>query len=293
MSSPDEIVWFILRDGQRVGPLTAEEFAQFDETNRLRPTDQVWHAGMPGWIAYRDYAMREAAARFANPARPSSSARTIRPHALANALQGALRRVSRRLAGLRTVFIRTRDEDGAAARTPNLAQLSPDLPISVQSTDENFLQPSQRRPNLTSAPAIPVHITERLQRPSPMPPLDSEEIGAGLPWLATKLVQGDGAEIRGLGEPRKQDENHRPVADASDETSEPRAEPVLCSLPIPRLANEAKAAAHIGLEIAMFRAWVADGRLPRALPHCDKYDLKAIHLAIDRMSRIGSPERVP
>ena len=43
-------------------------------------------------------------------------------------------------------------------------------------------------------------------------------------------------------------------------------------VPIPRLANEAKAAAHIGLEIATLRAWVADGRLPRPLPHCDKYD---------------------
>jgi hypothetical protein len=116
VSAPDETVWFISRDGQRVGPLTAEEFAQFDEMNRLRPTDQVWHAGMPAWIAYRDYAMREAAARFANPARPSSSARTSRPHALANTLQGTLRRVASRLAGLRTVFIRTRDEDGASAR---------------------------------------------------------------------------------------------------------------------------------------------------------------------------------
>jgi hypothetical protein len=312
VSAPDESVWFISRDGQRVGPLTAEEFAQFDETNRLRPTDQVWHAGMPGWIAYRDYAMREAAARFANPARPSSSARTSRPHALANTLQGTLRRVASRLAGLRTVFIRTRDEDGASAKEgrPNtLARLAPDLdepnPASalraqdassrplpttlVQGSGEGILQ-SGERPNLTAPSDTAVHITQPLQRPAPLQRLDGREMNTGLPQLATTLVQSDAADIPGLGEPRKQDQNRWAVADASGETSEHPTEPVLCSSPIPRLANEAKAAAHIGLEIAAFRAWVADGRLPRPLPHCDKYDLKAIHLALDRMSRIGSPE---
>jgi hypothetical protein len=56
---------------------------------------------------------------------------------------------------------------------------------------------------------------------------------------------------------------------------------------LPRLVSEGQAAAAIGLEIATFHAWVADGRLPRPLPDCGKYDLKAIHLALDRMSGIG------
>jgi hypothetical protein len=60
---------------------------------------------------------------------------------------------------------------------------------------------------------------------------------------------------------------------------------------LPRLVNEGQAAAAIGLELATFHAWVADGRLPRPLPDCGRYDLKAIHLALDRMSGIGVDAR--
>jgi hypothetical protein len=59
---------------------------------------------------------------------------------------------------------------------------------------------------------------------------------------------------------------------------------------IPRLASEGQAAAQIGLDLATFRTWVAAGRLPYALPDCGKYDMKAIHLALDRMSGITSRE---
>ena len=59
---------------------------------------------------------------------------------------------------------------------------------------------------------------------------------------------------------------------------------------IPRLANEGQAAAEIGLDLATFRSWVAEGRLPQALPDCGKYDMKAIHLMLDRMSGIVSRE---
>jgi len=55
---------------------------------------------------------------------------------------------------------------------------------------------------------------------------------------------------------------------------------------MPRLATEVQAAAEIGLDLATFRAWVGDGRLPQALPDCGKYDMKAIHLVLDRMSGI-------
>ena len=58
----------------------------------------------------------------------------------------------------------------------------------------------------------------------------------------------------------------------------------------PRLASEVQAAAHIGLDLATFRAWAAAGRLPHALPDCGKYDMKAMHLALDRMSGIASRE---
>ena len=59
---------------------------------------------------------------------------------------------------------------------------------------------------------------------------------------------------------------------------------------IPRLASEGQAAAQIGLDLATFRAWVAEGRLPHALPDCGKYDMKAIHLVLDRMSGIAARE---
>jgi GYF domain 2 len=67
------------------------------------------------------------------------------------------------------------------------------------------------------------------------------------------------------------------------------AESSRASLSTPRLVTEGQAAADIGLELATFRTWVADGRLPRALPG-GKYDMKAIHLALDHMSGIASRE---
>ena len=57
---------------------------------------------------------------------------------------------------------------------------------------------------------------------------------------------------------------------------------------VSRLASEKEAADYIGLEVATFRAWVSSGRLPQAIADCGKYDLKAIDLAIDRISGIGS-----
>ena len=64
-----------------------------------------------------------------------------------------------------------------------------------------------------------------------------------------------------------------------------QALPVLSSS-TPRLVSEVEAAIQIGLDLATFRAWVAAGRLPHALPDCGKYDMKAIHLALDRVSGI-------
>jgi hypothetical protein len=58
----------------------------------------------------------------------------------------------------------------------------------------------------------------------------------------------------------------------------------------PRLVAEQEAAASVGLELSTFRSWVATGKLPKPLPDCGKYDLRAIDLALDRLSGIGSPQ---
>lgn len=77
---------------------------------------------------------------------------------------------------------------------------------------------------------------------------------------------------------------------AMDAAIENLADPARRARPTPRLATEVRAATDIGLDLATFRAWVADGRLPPKLPDCGKYDMKAIHLALDRMSGIASRE---
>jgi hypothetical protein len=56
-----------------------------------------------------------------------------------------------------------------------------------------------------------------------------------------------------------------------------------------RLVKEKEAAEAIGLELATFKAWVSAGRLPGPIPDCDKYDLKALDAAIDRISGLGGP----
>ena len=54
-----------------------------------------------------------------------------------------------------------------------------------------------------------------------------------------------------------------------------------------RLLTEKEAAEAVGLDLATFRAWVAAGKLPKPIPDCGKYDLKAIDAAIDRVSGLG------
>lgn len=52
--------------------------------------------------------------------------------------------------------------------------------------------------------------------------------------------------------------------------------------------SEQHAAQQIGLDLATFRAWVKCGRLPKPLPDCGKYDLKAIDAALDHISGLGT-----
>jgi hypothetical protein len=58
---------------------------------------------------------------------------------------------------------------------------------------------------------------------------------------------------------------------------------------MPRLATEKEAAEAIGLELATFRSLVECGKLPKPLPECGKFDMKAIDVALDRISGLGSP----
>jgi hypothetical protein len=56
-----------------------------------------------------------------------------------------------------------------------------------------------------------------------------------------------------------------------------------------RLATEQQAADAIGLDLATFRHWVACGRLPKPLPDAGLFDTRAIDIALDKLSGIGSP----
>jgi len=58
--------------------------------------------------------------------------------------------------------------------------------------------------------------------------------------------------------------------------------------PRARLATEKEAADYIGLDLATFRSWVEYGRLPKPLVDCEKFDLKAVDVALDCISGLGS-----
>ena len=55
----------------------------------------------------------------------------------------------------------------------------------------------------------------------------------------------------------------------------------------PRLVSEKQAAESVGLPPATFRSWVDCGRLPKPLPDCGLFDMKAIDAALDRVSGLG------
>jgi len=42
--------WYYAKGGQRVGPLTLEEFVAAAQSGALLPTDQIWTEGMPCWL---------------------------------------------------------------------------------------------------------------------------------------------------------------------------------------------------------------------------------------------------
>ena len=77
------------------------------------------------------------------------------------------------------------------------------------------------------------------------------------------------------------------TASGLDATIDPVAEPSHPSVS-PRLVSEAQAAAHIGLEL---RPSEPGSPMAVCRAHCHrKYDMKAIHLALDRLSCIAPRE---
>jgi hypothetical protein len=261
VSAPSDVVWYVSREGKEFGPLSADEFAKLEDQNGLRPTDQVWQTGMDAWIAYSDFDARKAAARFAGKHRPTSSTKAadekcaicvlVRKgiHALAKASITAFRSVATHLAKIRTMSS-SRAADALPKHPPQGA-------ASGTVRQSAALQPAPLRPALFGAQE------PNLQRPT----------SVLQPTATGTVIAHSSKDDREGGMP--------------DVKTESATEPVRHSPLLPRLVSEGQAAAAIGLELATFRAWVADGQLPHPLPDCGRYDLKAIHLALDRMSGIG------
>jgi GYF domain 2 len=255
--------WYISRDNQRVGPFSADEFARFEKAGTLRPTDQVWQTGMAAWIAYSDYEASRNAVSI-SPGPPSSATKAETEKCAICLL------VRRGMRALRRTFITARhgvSRQLAKMRTVPATSSAADAFLGHATEDETSAQPSAEvhpmsiRPSLVGA-----------QEPSLRPPANGS-----LPRPAT------GA----MGDPARRDHDRRMFDDRTEDLAQ--ALPHLSSS-TPRLASEVQAAVQIGLDLATFRAWVAAGQLPHALPGCSKYDMKAIHLALDRMSGIASGE---
>lgn len=57
----------------------------------------------------------------------------------------------------------------------------------------------------------------------------------------------------------------------------------------PRGLSREAAATYCGLSLSGFDDWVADGRIPKAIPGTRRWDRKAIDLALDQASGLQSP----
>jgi len=52
----DDMQWYYANEGQRSGPVSADEFARLIETGVIRAETLVWRAGMPTWKPYAELA---------------------------------------------------------------------------------------------------------------------------------------------------------------------------------------------------------------------------------------------
>ena len=67
MSQADQsIEWYLARDGQQHGPISAPEMEKIIELGYLLPTDLVWHQGFDDW--------KPAADAFPKKAEPKPAA---------------------------------------------------------------------------------------------------------------------------------------------------------------------------------------------------------------------------
>ena len=258
MSALNDPVWYISRDNQRVGPFSAEQFARFETAGTLRPTDQVWQTGMAAWIEYSDYAAtHNAEAALEGPDRPSSPTKSDdRKCAICLFVRRGMRALTRTLITARHSVSRIRSVSASSPAGD---------PSPVHAPDD-----AARGTGHPTAQPRPASIHPSLVRA--LQPLDLQPLDNGTLQRPANGVM----------------EDHT----AQEDRSKPglaRASPHLSSS-TPRLVSEVQAAVQIGVDLTTFRAWVAAGRLPHALPDCGKYDMKAIHLALDRMSGIASRE---
>ena len=266
MSAPNDAVWFISRDGERAGPFTNDEFARFEEAGGLRPTDQVWQTGMQSWIAYSDHDARSVAGRLVDRDTAGSSAKADdETCAICLLVQRAMRAVTK----------------GAVAALHSVSTHLGKIRVSAASpTTDASPAPTPEGAGGTTRPSADPHPTSI--RPSLF---RTEESSVRRLSIAPVPERPDGGII-------EHDSKQDPGGVTPDLTNDAAAEPSRPAPSTPRLVSEAQAATDIGLEVATFRTWVADGRLPHALPDCGKYDMKAIHLALDRLSGIASREGV-
>jgi hypothetical protein len=44
------MAWFIVAEGQKLGPLSDQDVMAWARSGRLKPSDLVWQEGMPGWL---------------------------------------------------------------------------------------------------------------------------------------------------------------------------------------------------------------------------------------------------
>jgi hypothetical protein len=262
VSALNDPVWYISRDDDRRGPFSSDQFARFEEAGTLRPTDQVWQTGMHAWIDYNDYVARKSVALSESPHRPSASGPEESEKCATCLL---MRRGMRALTTtLKTTF---HSVSTLLAKLPRARSSSPAADASVHLPEGTARPPVDPHP-ASIRPSLPGTL-ESFSRPLTNGPI--------------------------LRHPASSVKGHHTKQDQDSAMPEAKTEDPVQALPhspssIPRLVSEGQAAAQIGLDLATFRAWVAAGRLPYALPDCGKYDMKAIHLALDRMSGIASSE---
>ena len=261
MSAPSDVVWYISREGQQFGPLSADEFANLEDQSRLRPTDQVWQTGMDGWIAYSDLDARKAAARFAGKHRPTSTAEKC-------AICVFVRRAMRAFTPAWTTVFRSVSTHLAKINALSSSPGADALPL-------NAPESAASRTGRQSADGHPAPVLPSM--------LGGQERNSQRLTSVHQAANGVTAHSS----------KSRQEGSTPDVRTESPTAPLRHSSAIPRLIGEEQAAAAIGLELATFRTWVGDGRLPHPLPDCGKYDLKAIHLALDRMSGIAVDGNAP